>query len=154
MPKSCKSSEIGTCESTTVDASRRESNCGMNCPTRGIWITTSSEACKGSDCAIEASNSRFGGENSEAYFEGATGKYYLTRFLDRHCDLVSNLSSKDKWRVKQSDSGVIQPHFNKVQQVRKKYSITAAETYNIDKNEFARKFLAELRSYVYVWNVV
>ena len=76
-------------------------------------------------------------EAIEGCFERATGKNYLTRFLNRHPDLVSKLSSNfDKRRIKQSDSGVIQRHFARVQQVRKKYSIMERETYNMDKKGF------------------
>jgi len=76
-------------------------------------------------------------EAIEGYFEGAIGKNYLTRFLNRHPDLVSKLSSNfDKRRIKQSDPGVIQRHFARVQQVRKKYSITERNTYNMDEKGF------------------
>ena len=73
----------------------------------------------------------------ERYFEGNIGKNYLTRFLDRHPELVSKLSSNfDKRRVKQSDPEVIQRHFARVLQVRRKYSITDKNTYNMDEKGF------------------
>jgi len=76
-------------------------------------------------------------EAIEGYFEGAIGKNYLTRFLNRHPDLVSKPSSNfDKRRIKQSDPGVIQRHFARVQQVWKKYSITERNTYNMDEKGF------------------
>src|SRR5205807_9029630 len=50
---------------------------------------------------------------------------------------VSKLSSNfDKRRIKQSDPGVIQRHFARVQQIRKKYSITEGNTYNMDEKGF------------------
>jgi len=77
------------------------------------------------------------GEAIEGYFEGAIGKNYLTRFLNRHPDLVSKLSSNsDKRRIKQSNPGVIRRHFARVQQLRKKYSITERNTYNMDEKGF------------------
>jgi len=73
----------------------------------------------------------------EAYFDKMLNRNYLTHFLDRHPNLVSKLSSNfDKGRIKQSDPGVIQRHFSKVQRVRKKYSITTANTYNMDEKGF------------------
>ena len=76
-------------------------------------------------------------EAIEGYFEGAIGKKYLTRFLNRHPDLVSKLSSNfDKRCIKQSDPGVIQRHFARVQQMQKKYSITEGNTYNMDEKGF------------------
>jgi len=73
----------------------------------------------------------------EGYFEKKIGKNYLTRFLNRHPELVSKLSSNfDKRRIKESDPELIQRHFAKVQQVRRKYSITNANTYNMDEKGF------------------
>ena len=52
----------------------------------------------------------------EAYFDKTLSRNYLTGFLDRHSNLVSKLSSNfDKRRIKQSDPGVFQRHFSKVQ---------------------------------------
>jgi len=76
-------------------------------------------------------------EAIEGYFEGAIRKNYLTRFLNRHPDLVSKLSSNfDKRHIKQSNLEVIQHHFARVQQVWKKYSITKRNTYNMDEKGF------------------
>ena len=47
-------------------------------------------------------------EAIEGYFEKTLGRNYLTRFLDRHPELVSKLSSNfDKRRLKQSNPEVI-----------------------------------------------
>ena len=76
-------------------------------------------------------------EAIEGYFEGAIRRNYLTRFPNRHLELVSRPSSNfDNRRIKQSDPGVIQRHFARVQQVRKKYSITERNTYNMDEKGF------------------
>jgi len=73
----------------------------------------------------------------EGYFEKKIGKNYLTRFLNRHPELVSKLSSNfDKRRIKQSGPELIQRHFVKIQQVRWKYSITDANTYNMAEKGF------------------
>jgi len=79
-------------------------------------------------------------EAVETYFGKGIGKDYLTRFLDRHPELVSKLNSNfDKRRITQSNLRVIQRHFNKVQHVRKKYSITEGNTYNIDEKGFRQR---------------
>jgi len=68
-------------------------------------------------------------EAIEAYFEGAIRKFYLTRFLNQHPDLVSKLSSNfDKRRIKQFNPGAIKGYFARVQQVQKKYSNTEGNT--------------------------
>ena len=55
-------------------------------------------------------------EAIEAYFDKKLSRNYLTRFLHQHPNLVSKLSSNfGKGRIKQSDPGVIQLFFSKVQ---------------------------------------
>ena len=74
------------------------------------------------------------------YGEGtkkSLGKNYLTRFLDRHPDLVARLSvSFDKRRIKASRPQIIQHHYTQVQKVRNEYSIADGNIYNMDEKGF------------------
>lgn len=65
------------------------------------------------------------------------GRNYLTRFLDRHPELVAKLSSSfDKRQIKASDPGTIRTHFTRIQQARTKYNIVDSNMYNMDEKGF------------------
>jgi len=128
---------ISTCASAAVDANRREINREVDYTLEEFGIPPRASHVKEATVILKHPELDLEEEANEAYFGKGLGKKYLTRFLDRHPELVSSLSSNfDKRRIKQSDPAVIQRHFNKVQPVQEKYSITEGNTNNMDEKGF------------------
>ena len=65
------------------------------------------------------------------------GKNWITRFLDRHPELVAKFSSQfDKKRLQANDPDIISDHFRRIAAVRRKYGITDSRTFNMDEKGF------------------
>jgi len=83
--------------------------------------------------------------------KSTVGRNWITRFLNRHPELVSKLSSQfDKKRINASDPNFIRSHFTKLQQLRCLYNILDKHTYNMDERGFAKVFLIVLKSFAYI----
>ena len=70
-------------------------------------------------------------------YTGKIGRNYLSRFLDRHPELVAKLSSSfDKRRIKASNPETIRSHFSRIQQARMKENILESNMYHMDEKGF------------------
>ena len=73
----------------------------------------------------------------ESTWTEGVGKNWITRFLNRHPDLVSKFSSQfDKKRLKMSNPEVVNSHFSKVRKLQHQYNLKDSNTYNVDEKGF------------------
>lgn len=65
------------------------------------------------------------------------GKNWMTRFLNRHPQLVTKFSSQfDKKRIVANDPALISDHFRKIAKLKQEFGITDPLTYNMDEKGF------------------
>lgn len=65
------------------------------------------------------------------------GKNWITRFLNRHPELVAKFSSTfDKNRIKASDSKIIIDHFCKMERLIQNFDIAEDMMFNMDEKGF------------------
>lgn len=65
------------------------------------------------------------------------GKNWITRFLNRHHELVAKFSSQiDKQRHRMSDPVIINSQFSKIRILKQKHATRESNMYNVDEKGF------------------